>query len=160
MKKLWITATLAASLSSAGYVTAADTGPGCGLGTLLWDGKDGIASHVLAATTNGTSGNQTFGMTTGTLGCQPSASISSTASLFLDENFDNIALDMSRGGGEHLDTLAVLMNIEKTDRGVFKQTLQANFNEIFTKENVTAAEVLDNMANVMQQDEVLVKYLG
>jgi hypothetical protein len=42
---------------------------GCGLGTIIFEGQKGIAPQVLAVTTNGTSGNQTFGITSGTLGC-------------------------------------------------------------------------------------------
>ena len=38
---------------------------GCGLGTTIWAGKTGIFPQILAVTTNGTSGNQTFGITTG-----------------------------------------------------------------------------------------------
>ena len=43
---------------------------GCGLGYVLFGHNDNSPiMQVLAATTNGISGNQTFGMTTGTSGC-------------------------------------------------------------------------------------------
>ena len=45
---------------------AADKGPGCGWGAMVFDGQSGIGPNVLAATTNGILGNQTFGMTSGT----------------------------------------------------------------------------------------------
>ncbi len=48
-------------------------GAGCGWGNMLFKGQRGVATHVVAATTNGTSGNNTFGMTTGTNGCIPTA---------------------------------------------------------------------------------------
>jgi hypothetical protein len=47
-----------------GASTLAFAQPGCGVGAMIWKGQPGIAPHVLAATTNGTFGNQTFGMTT------------------------------------------------------------------------------------------------
>ena len=58
-------------------MAAGDTG--CGVGTMIFKGKSGLAPHVLAVTTNGTFGNQTFGMTSGTLGCNVDQKIVSTA---------------------------------------------------------------------------------
>ena len=46
-----------------------DTGPGCGLGKKLWEdwkGQKKIAPQMLMATTNGTFGSQTFGISFGT----------------------------------------------------------------------------------------------
>ena len=48
---------------------AAKYGPaGCGLGSLIFDADSGW-TQIFAATTNGTSGNQTFGITSGTSNC-------------------------------------------------------------------------------------------
>lgn len=44
---------------------------GCGLGSMAWRGQRGIGPQVLAATTNGSFGTQTFGITFGTSGCDP-----------------------------------------------------------------------------------------
>src|SRR5512143_1990 len=49
-------------------VAFADPDIGCGLGTQIWTGSKGLAPKVLGATTNGTSGSQTFGISSGTLG--------------------------------------------------------------------------------------------
>ena len=49
-----------------------DNGPGCGLGKLAWGdfkGQKQIAPQVMMATTNGTFGSQTFGISFGTSGC-------------------------------------------------------------------------------------------
>ena len=43
-------------------------GPNCGWGNMLFEGQRGTPAHFLASTTNGTSGNATFGMTSGTNG--------------------------------------------------------------------------------------------
>ena len=75
--KVWSTVLLCAAmaLAQAGVAMASgnpDTGPGCGLGKLAWSDfkrqKD-IAPQVLMATTNGTFGSQTFGISFGTSGC-------------------------------------------------------------------------------------------
>ena len=77
MKKFVAIAMLAGFSSMA----MADQDVGCGLGSMLWAGQSGVVPKILAATTNGTSGNQTFGITTGTLGCQADGVISSRAKL-------------------------------------------------------------------------------
>ena len=56
MKKL-----LAIALLASSSVVMADQDIGCGLGSMVWAGQSGIVPKVLGATTNGTSGNQTFG---------------------------------------------------------------------------------------------------
>ncbi|WP_455242034.1 DUF3015 family protein, partial [Petrachloros mirabilis] len=56
----------------ASAVGNSDTGPGCGLGKLAWSdygGQKQIAPQVMMATTNGTFGSQTFGISFGTSGC-------------------------------------------------------------------------------------------
>ncbi len=55
MKKLLAVAALAATLPLS-QVAMADQDIGCGLGTMIFDGKSGKVFKVLGATTNGTSG--------------------------------------------------------------------------------------------------------
>lgn len=155
MKKLIVGALIlgASTLSFAG------TGPGCGVGTMIWKGQSGIAPHVLAATTNGTFGNQTLGMTTGTLGCQTNQSIQSMA-LYLDSNIDKVARDMSRGEGENLDTLAVLIGVEEQDRAHFNSTLRSNFSEIFPTADTTSDQAVSAIVEILEQDPSLSGYIG
>jgi hypothetical protein len=133
--------------------------PGCGVGAMIWKGQSGIAPHVLAATTNGTFGNQTFGMTTGTLGCSTNQSVQSTA-MYMDSNIDKVARHMSRGSGENLDTLAVLLGVEEADRDTFRQLLQHNFAAIFPNSDTTSGEAVDSIVSLMEQDESLSKYVA
>ena len=86
----------------------ADDSTGCGLGTRLFEGKSGVFPQILAVTTNGTSGNQTFGISSGTSGCDPKGTIVYNAAVqrYMGERLDHVAADMSRGGGESLDALA------------------------------------------------------
>ena len=73
MKKLLAVALLAGTAG----VAMADDNTGCGLGTMIWAGQSGPIFKSFAVTTNGTSGNQTFGITTGTLGCDSNGAITS-----------------------------------------------------------------------------------
>ena len=60
--------TLASSSAFAGYGAA-----GCGLGSFVFGDNNSWWAQTLGATTNGTSGSQTFGITTGTSNCDASA---------------------------------------------------------------------------------------
>lgn len=155
MKKL-----LALALVAASSLAMADDDAGCGLGTMVWAGQSGIAPKILAATTNGTSGNQTFGITSGTLGCQADGVISSRArlSMFMGTNSERLARDMSVGHGETLDVLANLLHIKSEDKAAFFQAAKANFGKIFAPENQSAGQVLAALQHVMSQDATLAAY--
>ena len=57
------------SIASLSAFAQAPGGPNCGWGNMLFEGQSGLPAHFVASTTNGTSGNATFGMTSGTNGC-------------------------------------------------------------------------------------------
>ena len=138
----------------------ADTGPGCGWGAQVFKGKSGVPSHVMAATTNGTFGNQTFGMSTGTGGCDATKKITvAQLNQFLDSNLDKVAYDMSRGHGEVLESLASLMGIAEQDKTSFFNAAKANFDRIFSTAEVSRAQVVDALVVVMQEDGNLAKYV-
>ena len=82
---------------------------GCGVGSMIFDGQTGLGPHVLAGTTNNIFGNQTFGMSTGSLGCDVTGTINSQAALYIDSDMENIASAIAIGEGEALMTLAVLL---------------------------------------------------
>ena len=73
MKKLVIL-TAALTLLAVPAAFAGNTA-GCGLGSIIFEGQSGVVMNVLAATFNGTSGNQTFGMTSGTSNCDASDTV-------------------------------------------------------------------------------------
>jgi len=143
MKKVLIGLTAVSVLSlSAGNHNMA----GCGLGSMVFPENDQV-SQILAGTTNGTSGNQTFGISTGTLGCTPDGVMAQNEKLniFTSENLENLALEISKGQGETLDTFVELNGVQTADKSEFIAKLQGNFSKIFTSENITAGEVLNNI---------------
>jgi hypothetical protein len=156
MKKILAIALLAA----ASNVALADQDAGCGLGTMIFAGQSGPVYKSLAITTNGTSGNQTFGITTGTLGCQSEGAITSRARLgmFTGSNLDNLARDMSVGRGESLNVLANLMGVKDADKDRFFQATKTNFGKIFAPQNESAGQILAALEHVMSQDAVLASY--
>ncbi len=153
MKKMVLA--VVALLIAATPVLAAGTArsnTGCGLGSMLWGNKaDGsIMSQSLQATTNGTFGNQTFGITTGTSDCTQPANIVKNERLihFVRANMDDLAKDIAQGRGESLDTFAELLLVPAEQRPAFNAKLQQNFGRVFTSSTVEMAEVIDNAVNV------------
>ncbi|NJC88513.1 MAG: DUF3015 domain-containing protein [Desulfuromonas sp.] len=149
MKKLLIVMLLLAIAAPAlAGQGAANTG--CGLGTVLWGNQsDGsVISQSLQATTNGTFGNQTFGITSGTLGCDQPANLIKNDRLlaFTADNLDLLARDIASGQGETLATVAELLEVPAADQPGFNAALQANFDKIFVTGTETAGVVLDRIA--------------
>jgi hypothetical protein len=124
---------------------------GCGLGSMAFEGNDGLLSQICAATTNGTFGNQTFGITSGTSNCAQFKTWASNekVNVFVADNMDSLAKDIAKGKGEHLDTLASLMNVPEKEKVAFNSKLQKNFSRIYTSEYVTTMDVIRNIEAVI-----------
>jgi len=118
---------------------------GCGLGYVAMKDQEGLVFEVLAVTTNGTSANQTFGITFGTLECEkPSkVAVNDRVYTFISKNMDELAMDISRGEGPYLETLAVLMEVPDEQRTDFYKKLSSNFDRIFPDPSVSSAHVAD-----------------
>jgi hypothetical protein len=134
---------------------------GCGVGTILFEGQKGPVPQILAVTTNGSFGNQTFGITSGTLGCEKDGVVRSPTKVrvLLMSSLDNLATDVARGEGETLDSLASLMTVAPEDKARFTGALQHNFTRLFPSENVTVDEVIASMNAVLSEDAVLQRYV-
>jgi hypothetical protein len=157
MKKVVTLVVLVTFMVFAGTAIAAtlnQKNTGCGLGSLIFADQNGLASQTFAVTTNGTFGNGTFGITSGTSNCDRPANFSSNQKLqeFVADNMDNLARDIARGNGEYLNTLAVLAGVPEGSRTDFYSRLQSNFSNIYTSDKVTHVDVLKNL-------EPLVTYL-
>ena len=141
-------------------VSFADNVGGCGWGSKLFSGQKGIAPQVLAVTTNGTSGNQTFGISSGTSGCSQDGTVTSAwkTAAYVSENMNKLASDMSRGNGESLASLGSVMGVSSTDSAHFNSTLKQNFAQIFSGSDVSSEQVLANMKNVLAADATLARY--
>ncbi len=132
----------------------------CGWGSKLFEGDRGVAPQVLGATTNGTSGNQTFAISSQTSGCTRDGIVTSNwkATVFIGSNMNKLARDMSAGNGETLDALANLVGMEESAKPVFFSAAKAHFAEIFSADDVSSQQVADSLRRVMAADPVLNKY--
>ena len=124
---------------------------GCGVGSMAFGDQEGIVSHLAATFLNGISGNQTFGVSSGTLDCNQSTSIVGNQKVkqFVSDNMDSLVGDIAAGNGESLDSLADIMQVKPEQRLAMYDTLQANFDSIFTSDAVTADQVVANLAAVL-----------
>jgi len=134
---------------------------GCGVGTILFEGQKGPVPQILAVTTNGSFGNQTFGISSGTLGCEQDAVVRSPTKvkMLMISSLDNLAADVARGQGETLESLAALMAVAPDDKARFFASLQGDFGRIFPSEDVTVDEVIVSINAVLAEDPVLQRYV-
>lgn len=146
MKKVIVSLAAAAALSTAVFA-GVNSQTGCGLGAMIIKDDSTALMLALQATTNGTSANQTFGITSGTSGCKKTKFVmNERAEEFVAANMDQLAKEVAMGQGESVDTLAELLKVE--DKAAFAATLQKNYNSIYTSGDVKMADVLDNIAVV------------
>jgi len=152
MKKFVIAAL--ATMAAASAMAQNNVGS-CGWGSKVFEGQRGVAPQVLAVTTNGTSGNQTFGITFGTSGCTQDGVVSSSwkTAMYIDGNRVALARDAAAGQGESLDTLAAVMGVKDADRAQFASTVKANFGTVFADEHIAA-----NLKSVLTATPALSQY--
>ncbi len=155
MKKLITGAILMAAASSSFAV--APGGPNCGWGNMLFKGDSGPV-HFLASTINGTSGNKTFGMTSGTNGCSTDGALTYGGESMIGSIMDEFSQDVAMGHGEALNAVAVLLGVAPEDRKTFAEVTHENFAVIFPSEDVTAKDVVASLEYVMKADSRLAKY--
>lgn len=100
---------------------------GCGLGWQVTDKKT-----MLATTTRGTTNSfvpPTFGMTTGTIGCEKHeiSKNEQPAAAFAVANFQALSTELAQGNGETVSGLAYLMGCNSAELG---QSVKANYETI------------------------------
>ena len=135
-------------------------GPNCGWGNMLFEGQRGTPAHFLASTTNGTSGNATFGMTSGTNGCTTKDALTYGGKSWIAMNgmMNELSEDMAKGNGEALTTYAVVLGVAPEDREHFAAVTHEHFQQIFSKADVTADDVHTTTLAVLKSDARLSKY--
>ena len=142
MKKIILASVAALGIIAFSNGAQAHDSTGCGLGSMAWRGQSGIVPQVLAVTTNGMFGTQTFGISTGTSGCDPNGRVTGGTGrmllAFLENNMEQFALDASSGQGETLTTVAGILNV---DEGSLAIKLQNNFGVLFASNDIDAVDL-------------------
>jgi hypothetical protein len=126
---------------------------GCGLGAMLIGSKPGFM-QVFAATTNGIFANQTFGITSGTLGCgAPASTALASAKSYVETNRQAFAKDVARGQGETIANLTELAGC--ADPTAVGAKLQANFKAVFPTASASDTMVSSRTVNLLKTDASL-----
>jgi hypothetical protein len=146
LSALLVAATASAAAKHGRYGSA-----GCGLGALAFGDQPG-GVQILAATTNGTSGNQTFAITTGTSECGPGLMAQGTKN-FVDANREVLAKDAARGEGEAIGAIAVINQCK--DLRAVGAALQRDFPAIFPSEEATNEQVTEAILKTLHSDPAL-----
>jgi hypothetical protein len=139
-----------------------DNGPGCGLGKLAWSefkNQKNIAPQVLMATTNGTFGSQTFGISFGTSGCTNDGKVwaGRKTEFFVAATFESLAEDMSRGQGEHLAALASLFGVPEEHRPAFFAMAQERYHELIADGATSPTALIKALDDAMAEHPVLAR---
>jgi hypothetical protein len=145
----FILITCSSLVSQAAGVGAAgnpDNGPGCGLGKLAWIDygcPKQIAPQVMMATTNGTFGSQTFGISTGTSGCTNDGVIMKNTHINMASRaFESLAEELAQERGEHLASLATLLGVPEEAQPEFFALVQEKYTLLVGSDDTTAMTML------------------
>lgn len=122
---------------------------GCGLGNVLFGGKSPKEKQILAATTNGTSANQLFGITSGTLNCVDNSGVAKLEA-FIESNKQAFATESARGDGETLQSVAYILSCVKPS--AMNEAIRSHHAEIFATDS--AAQITENLRSVLSQEQV------
>jgi Protein of unknown function (DUF3015) len=154
--KLLLSFAAASTLFVAGHHVARADGygaAGCGLGAMLIGSKPGFM-QVFAATTNGILGNQTFGISSGTLGCGAApAPAMASAKTYVETNRQSFAKDVARGQGETIANLSQIAGC--ADQTAVAVKLQSNFKTVFPSATATDTQVSTTAVNLLKSDASL-----
>ncbi len=125
---------------------------GCGLGSIVMGAKGG---QISAATTNGTLGNQTFGITSGTSNCMTGTQMAALRAQenFVAQNLSTLSKEMAKGEGESLRSLAGTFGCDEAVFSTFAGKLQASYGEIYQAPGAMA--VLNSIRTTLKTDAVL-----
>jgi hypothetical protein len=125
---------------------------GCGLGSMLFGPGTGI-TQIFAATTNGSTYTQTFGISSGTSNCDASAPSVKSAKVYVETNRAALAKDIARGKGETLNGLAELGGCKDSRKVGTK--LQSQFKTIFPSAQTSDAQVSNTVVDMLASDATL-----
>lgn len=141
MKKLMIVCLIVLLSGSVAMASSAKDNCGCGLGYVALENADtdSVLMQLVVTFLNGICGNQTFGITSGTLGCDKPSGIvkNEIMDTYIADNLDNIAVDIAAGEGETIDTLFEITGLPVEKKSVFSLALQNNFEVIFASDEIS-----------------------
>ncbi|OGR84802.1 MAG: hypothetical protein A2901_06270 [Elusimicrobia bacterium RIFCSPLOWO2_01_FULL_54_10] len=157
MKKLLVLTVSTMMMTPALFAKGSHPMAGCGLAYVLFSKSDNSKPiQIFAATTNGTFGNQTFGITSGTLGCTEGGMVAKNkeAVVFADVNLKQLSYDMAVGKGETLNAFSQIIGINASKKDAFNGIVKSHYGQLFSTADTTTADFL------IRLDQTLKLYPG
>lgn len=159
MSKKFLLAVSAALLTAGAAFAGGQNDAGCGVGSLLF--KDNTpGQQILAATTNGTFGNQTFGITSGTAGCGSGGvfkKASAAREAYFAVNFPSLKKDFAQGSGEYATTFAKLMGCKDAAVPAFLSFAKTQYQTVVPSAQTSSNEALRNLEAAVAANPSLAK---
>jgi hypothetical protein len=150
-KQMFLAITIAIMGVGASVASTAHADPyglaGCGLGSMLFHDQRGLV-QVLAATSNGTFGTQTFGISSGTSNCEETKASAQSTKSFVQANREAVSKDIARGSGETISSVSTLAGC--ADPAAVGNALQRDFKTIFPNAKVTDVAVSDSVVDTLR----------
>jgi len=154
MKKLLAISVAAALMPTFALARGNHPLAGCGLGYMLLSNKDNEkVTQVLGATTNGTSGSQTFGISSGTSGCTEDGAVkfARAAEVYAEVNLDSLRHEMAIGKGEYVETFASLLGATDSTRPAMLQVFQSEYSSLFASSSSTSGDLMNALSSTMSR---------
>lgn len=132
---------------------------GCGLGYLLISNKDNDkVTQVIGATTNGTFGSQTFGISSGTSGCTEDGAVkvAKATEVYAEVNLNSLRQDMAAGQGEYALTLARMLGASEATAQPMVTFFQKNYAALFPTAGTSSTEMLQTLAAKLSEHPELI----
>ena len=128
---------------------------GCGLGSVVFADEPGLV-QIFAVTLNNFMGNQTFGISSGTLNCvekneSSSTSVKERLDYYVLGNQNHLQNDIARGSGDSLVAIAKIANCKKTN--LLNRSLKKQFASIFHGPNSNYRTVSQKIYNIMDKSD-------
>jgi hypothetical protein len=145
-----IAAVLSISLLSPSLLLARGNHPmaGCGLAYVLFSKDQNTREiQILASTTNNSFGSQSFGITTGTMGCTEDGAVraDSRAAAYAEVNFRDLSREMAAGRGEYVTTFAALLGAKEESRPALVKFFHDQYAALIPSADTTSAEMLSRL---------------
>lgn len=144
MKKIVVAIAFLFTASAHAYGPA-----GCGVGAIIFEGKTEWWAQVLAATTNGTLGNQTFGITSGTLECDATPLVDlGHVETFIESNENSVANELAKGDGDSITVLSYAFSCEESSE--FATAIKKNYSTIYNGLSDSPKDIASRINSVAQ----------
>jgi len=124
---------------------------GCGLGSIIFGDKEGFI-QVIAATFNGTAGNQTFAISSGTSNCEEQSKGTDSAKVYIEGNKEALAKEIAQGQGEAIAGLSEVAGC--SDASAVGSSLQANYATIFPSADASGEQVGNAIIQTLKREQM------